>query len=409
VLLLRRSANVGSYAGRWGAVAGHAEGDPDAAARQEIAEETGLPAEAVALVRRGDSFPVDDPDRGTRWVVHPYLFDTSRRDVTLNWESDAAEWVSPTAILTRETVPNLWTSYDRVAPTVAAVAEDTTHGAATLSVRALEVLRDHAARLAHGVAPGDAPSPSALARRLRAARPSMAVLQNRVNRVMHAARPDFAPAAVHQQALAITQQALDADTEAAQRAATKIAGRRVLTLSRSGTARQALLQAEPAPSVVIAASEPGGEGVGVAETLADHGLDVTLIADAAIPWAVDTLGVEAVLMGADTIEPDGAVVNKIGTRVAALAAQAEGVPCYAVAAADKVSPAPVDDLEHGAAAALYDGPAPLAVQNPTFERTPARLVTGVITERGVLDSDALAPLADEHAARARWVEEAPGD
>ena len=124
VLLLRRSEDVGSYAGRWGAVAGHAEGDPDAAARAEIREEAGLDPGAVTLVRRGDPFPVTDADLGTRWVVHPYLFDCPGRAVETNWETAEHAWIAPTAILHRETVPELWTSYDRVRPGVAAVAED---------------------------------------------------------------------------------------------------------------------------------------------------------------------------------------------------------------------------------------------------------------------------------------------
>ncbi|MFB6138141.1 MAG: NUDIX domain-containing protein, partial [Halobacteriaceae archaeon] len=83
VLLCRRSEAVGSYAGRWGAVAGHvapsrdadpAGHDPLDAARREIAEEAGL-ADAVTLARRGDPFAVRDADRGTRWLVHPFLFD----------------------------------------------------------------------------------------------------------------------------------------------------------------------------------------------------------------------------------------------------------------------------------------------------------------------------------------------
>jgi 8-oxo-dGTP pyrophosphatase MutT (NUDIX family) len=42
VLLLRRSEDVGSYAGQWSGVAGPAEGNPDDAAREEIREETAL-------------------------------------------------------------------------------------------------------------------------------------------------------------------------------------------------------------------------------------------------------------------------------------------------------------------------------------------------------------------------------
>ncbi|MFB6095104.1 MAG: NUDIX domain-containing protein, partial [Halodesulfurarchaeum sp.] len=41
VLLLRRSEEVGSYPGAWGAVAGHAEGDPESQALAEVEEETG--------------------------------------------------------------------------------------------------------------------------------------------------------------------------------------------------------------------------------------------------------------------------------------------------------------------------------------------------------------------------------
>ena len=66
VLLLRRSAKVGSYRGRWGAVAGHVEGnDPDGSALREIAEETGL-RDGVSLSERGEPFPVEDLELGKR-------------------------------------------------------------------------------------------------------------------------------------------------------------------------------------------------------------------------------------------------------------------------------------------------------------------------------------------------------
>ena len=79
VLLLRRSEEVGSYSGKWGGVAGHAEGDPDALAREEIEEETGL-LSSCTFVRAGDPFDVDDDSLDKRWVVHPYLFDCTSRD-----------------------------------------------------------------------------------------------------------------------------------------------------------------------------------------------------------------------------------------------------------------------------------------------------------------------------------------
>ena len=143
VLLVCRSDAVGSYRERWGGVSGYAEGTPEAAARWEIDEEVGL-LDAVEFVRSADVLEVEDEDRGTRWLVHPFLFDCSRTDIDPNEEIADHEWVQPPGILDRATVPRLWDAYRAVAPTVGTVADDDEHGSAYLSVRALEVLRDAA-------------------------------------------------------------------------------------------------------------------------------------------------------------------------------------------------------------------------------------------------------------------------
>jgi len=213
VLLLRRSDEVGSYTGQWGAVAGHAEGDPDAAAFEEIREEAGIDESAVTLVRRGDSFEVVDEDIDKRWVVHPYLFDCEVRDVTPNDETTAWTWVPPTEILRRETVPELWTSYDRVRPTPEAVATDRNHGSAALSVRALEVLRDEAALAAERG--GDWDDLLAVGRDLVDARPAMTVVVTRVDRAMAAASEAATPESLEAAASEGIERALMADAEAA--------------------------------------------------------------------------------------------------------------------------------------------------------------------------------------------------
>jgi len=416
VLLLRRSGEVGSYRGRWGAVAGHAEGDPAAAARREIAEETGLGG-AVELVRRGEPFAVDDAALGTRWLVHPYLFDCSSRQVALDWESVEHAWVPPTEILRRTTVPELWTSWRRVAPTTETVEHDREHGSAWIALAALEVLRDRAGELAAGVGAAagegaEGPELAALARRLAAARPAMAAPANRVHRAMREARAaGGGAAAVERAAHAGIERALAADRGAAERAAEQIAGRRVLTLSRSGTVEAALTAARPRPPVVVVLeSRPGGEGVGVAERLAAAGLRVILAPDAAVAWAIAEHRIEAVLIGADTVRPSG-LVNKAGTLPAALAARAAGIPVWAVAACDKVAPAarhkiapralppPEERAEPGA---LYGGAAEIEVAAPFFEVTPAELVTAVITERGALAPAEIAAVAREMAELETW-------
>ncbi len=422
VLLLQRSDKVGSYSGRWGAVAGHAEPrsanrrgeaaevSPDAAARQEIREETGLDPETdVTLIRRGEAFAVEDDDRGTRWLVHPYLFDAATRGVEPNWETSAYEWASPTAILHRETVPDLWDSYDRVRPTVETVATDRDHGAAYISVRALEVLRDEAALAAQGVPAGPTSSEPAgmnshgegiadVARALLDARPSMSVVRNRVNRVMAAAGEDATRSVEHVAATAI-ERSVSADRRAAEGATEFITDRRVATLSRSGTVLQALSLGDP-EAVLVAESRPGREGIAVAEELADE-TDVSLTTDAGLANALREWNADCLLVGADTVLADGRVVNKVGTRAASVAASFEGIEVLVTAAADKLSPDGEIDLEPRDPEEVYGG-ADVAVLNPTFDVAPPECIDGVVTERGVLDGTAVTEVVDQHREHARW-------
>ncbi len=403
VLLLRRSEDVGSYPGQWGAVAGHAEGDPERTAHMEIEEETGL-GDAVTLVRAGTPFPVDDEALGMRWAVHPFLFDCAHRDVALNWESQTAEWAMPTEVLRRDTVPQLWTSYERVAPTVDTVASDHTHGSAYIATRALEVLRDRAGVLRERNDTGSDGSVPQRARDLLEARPSMAALANRVHRVMHATRPTFDPIAVETEAHAAIARAIEADAGTARHAAQQIAGKRVLTLSRSGTVLQALMQADPSPEVFVAESRPDREGVYVAETLARHGGSTTLMTDAAIASVLAEAAIDAVLVGADTVLGSGDVVNKTGTRGAALAARQEGIPVLVAASTDKIVPEDTPCPEAGPSSAVYDGDADVAVRNPTFDITPAAWVTHWITEEGALQQGAVRDRAEERRQWRRWMD-----
>jgi translation initiation factor 2B subunit (eIF-2B alpha/beta/delta family) len=408
VLLFRRSDDVDSYPSQWGAVAGHVENDdPRASALDEIEEETGLHEHDVTLAQEGSPFTVNDEDRGTRWRVHPFLFDTDTRSIETNWETTEAEWASPTALLRRDTVPDLWTSYRRVAPSIIGITDDTTHGSAHLSIRALEVLRDRAGMLATSDAATIEDARSRLvstAHRLLEARPSMAALANRIHRVMHASRPELPPETIESNAHDAIQEALAADDEAADTAAAQVRGSHVLTLSRSGTVLNALRRADPSPTVTIAVSEPGGEGIGVAERLLDAGLDVTLIPDAAVARRLDEALIDAVLVGADTVLPSGAVANKVGTYGAALAAHRAEVPVYAACAVDKIS---VDDDasdESAPARTVYDGPKDLEVWAPRFDTTPAELITGgLLTERGAWAMDEVKTVAEELAELRAWM------
>jgi translation initiation factor 2B subunit (eIF-2B alpha/beta/delta family) len=400
-LLLQRSENVGSYTGLWGGVAGHAEGTPDELAHQEITEETGL-EDHVTFVRKGDPFSVEDIDLDTEWVVHPYLFDCDSRAVEPNEETVEYDWVSPVEILRRETVPDLWESYERVAPTVESVANDHEHGSDYLSIRALEVLRDTAVIRDHeNTLAWD--RLSVLAHELCDARPSMTAIANRVNRIMYEADGD--PDRVLPTAEREIERALTAGEESAAAAANQFTNASmstsVLTLSRSGTVQETLEQID-LQTVYVAESRPGREGVPVAETLAET-IDVMLFPDAAVAHVLSTQNVDGVLVGADTVQANGSVVNKVGTRGAALAAAHEDVPVYAVAAADKVNPDmnADPDLEPNEKSAVYEGDADLAVLAPTFDVTPADCVT-VITEKGPQSNADIGEIAEQYREYASW-------
>jgi translation initiation factor 2B subunit (eIF-2B alpha/beta/delta family) len=388
VLLLRRSDAVGSYSGLWGTVAGHAEGHPEDQAWTEIAEETGL-EDACERVRAGEPFEVVDDECGTRWVVHPFLFDCERRAVEPNEETTDWVWVPPTELLRRETVPELWRSYDAVRPSVESVESDGEHGSAYLSVRALEVLRDEAALAAER---GDATDLDALATRLRSSRPGMAALWNRVGRVAGTINED--PAAVEAAAEREIGRALDADADAAANAADLVEGERVVTCSRSGTVREALLAGDP-DAVLVTESHPGGEGTEVAESLSES-LEVTLASDAAGPRLLGAWDADRLLVGADTVL-ESAVANKVGTYPLALAAARAGVPVTVVCADDKIAPAGWV-FEAGTAPELYDGDAALDVANPLFERLPLELVSAVVTENGALGAKEVKTRAAGRAA-----------
>ncbi|MFC6874585.1 NUDIX domain-containing protein [Halobellus marinus] len=435
ILLTRRSDAVGTYQGRWAGISGYVEGDPADAerdARRELREEVALTDADLELVRAGDPLSIDDAEGS--FTVHPFLFETGTRSVTTNEELAAIEWVDPTEIRHRETVPRLWATWRRVAPTVETVREDRTHGSAWIAARALEVLRDAA------VDADEWDDVAETARNLRDARPGMAAVENRVNRVLaevvsatdadpdsasDAATPD--PDAVVDRAIDALAAAFEADTEAAETAAARLRDADatvVATLSRSGTVQEAIASLASEgdatadsgdtrsglSALVVAESRPEREGVGVAEWAARAtDASVTLTTEAALPSALATHEVDAVLVGADAVLPTGDVVNKTGTRVLVLAAREIGIPVYVVAAADKIRAAEGEtrandhvSAETSPTDAVYDGGADVAVHAPTFEVIPADLVDGVATDAGLLDANAVREVAERHAEYAAW-------
>jgi 8-oxo-dGTP diphosphatase len=116
ILLLQRSANVGSFQGRWAGVSGYLEDStPVRQAIREVREETGLRVSEDDLATGG--VPLLARDASTVFVVHPLLFHVKEVDeVRLDWEHTHAEWVDPHEIRRRPTVPKLDRAWEAVAP-----------------------------------------------------------------------------------------------------------------------------------------------------------------------------------------------------------------------------------------------------------------------------------------------------
>jgi translation initiation factor 2B subunit (eIF-2B alpha/beta/delta family) len=394
------------------AISAPSEGRPVETARNAVADVL-APSVTHELRRRGDPIPPGNPDSNSTdpddasgprrsGRLHPFLFECESRRLGSTPDTEYGWW-QPPELIDRPTAPRLWDAYRAVAPTVSTVRTDAEHGSAYVSVRALEVLRDRAADRV--IDDGDRRADlESIAESLLDARPAMAVVRTRINRVM--ATADGTPASVLEAATDACRQAVEADERAAERAAA-VVGDRVFTLSRSGTVLRALELSAP-EAVFVAESRPGGEGVAVAESLSAAGIDATVLLDAAVGALLASGAVDTVLVGADSVRPDGRVVNKVGTRHAAWAADAVGVPCFVVCSRDKIAPAATDSdteaavetaPEAGGGNGDDDGVSEYA---PTFERVPAALVSGIVTESGVLSTSDIERVAAEHAAAAAW-------
>ncbi len=154
-------------------------------------------------------------------------------------------------------------------------------------------------------------------------------------------------------------------------------------------------------------TRPRNQGALTAYELAQHGIAHTVICDNAGGLLMQQGQVDLCIVGADRITANGDVCNKVGTYLKALAAFDNGVPFYVAApyttfdaATERGDQTTIEDRgpaevttvaglgPDGVATTVRTTDSPAA--NPAFDVTPARLVTGYITERGVLTKDQLA-------------------
>ena len=172
-------------------------------------------------------------------------------------------------------------------------------------------------------------------------------------------------------------------------------------------------------------TRPRNQGAALtAWELGQHGVPHTVIVDNAGGHLMQRGRVDLAIVGTDRTTATGDVANKIGTYLKALAAFDSGVPFYVAAPSpsidwtlsDGLAQIPIEERSgdevatisglvtsgltaSGATATVRLIPAGTATHNPGFDVTPARLVTAIITERGVARPAELASLFPDRVRR----------
>jgi len=130
--------------------------------------------------------------------------------------------------------------------------------------------------------------------------------------------------------------------------------------------------------------------------LTQYGIPFDIISDNAAGYFLSTGQVQKVLFGSDRTAANGDVANKIGTYMLALAAHDNGIPRYAVVPTSTIDLSlksgkeiPIEERDSSEVLGLtllghQVSPEGATARNPAFDVTPHRLVTGIVTENGVV-------------------------
>jgi methylthioribose-1-phosphate isomerase len=148
-------------------------------------------------------------------------------------------------------------------------------------------------------------------------------------------------------------------------------------------------------SVIASETRPYLQGARLtAWEMVQEGIPCTLITDSMAGHLMSRGEVDVIVVGADRIAANGDVANKIGTYSLAVLAKRHGIPFYVAAPISTFDPKIPDGshipIEERPAAEVtgYRGsewaPKGVKVRNPAFDVTPAELITGLITEKGVM-------------------------
>src|SRR3954469_13953087 len=239
----------------------------------------------------------------------------------------------------------------------------------------------------------------AAAERIAAARPTAVNLRWAVERVLAAQDREAEALAILEEDVAACA-AIGAHGRAELREAST-----VLTVCNAGRLATAGIGTALAP---VYAKADAGEPIAVfacetrpllqgarltAWELADAGIPVTVLPDAAAPSLLAAGGIDAVIVGCDRVAANGDVANKIGTYALAIAAKHHGVPFYvaapestfdaSTATGEEINMEQRSGDEVRCVFGQLTAPNGVDVYNPAFDVTPASLITAIVSDTGI--------------------------
>lgn len=138
--------------------------------------------------------------------------------------------------------------------------------------------------------------------------------------------------------------------------------------------------------VFCSETRPLYQGRKTAAELSSMGIPVTLTVDSALSSCMDKATVA--LLGADAVTSRGTILNKVGSSLVASSAHRRSIPLYILTDSWKYTPASFEKTliieERPPAEVWPDAPKGVCIRNPAFDTVPAGLITGLITELGML-------------------------
>jgi translation initiation factor 2B subunit (eIF-2B alpha/beta/delta family) len=277
----------------------------------------------------------------------------------------------------------------RITKALLAIERDDKSGARELALRALRLLRD--ARPAAGVSKRSyVAAVRRLGLRAERARPSMAPVGGVVARVIHdflrgsrrAAGPQEAYAVLVAWATAVEEELTHAHRAVTEHFRKRFARiRRPMVISYSSQVI-ALLRSFRPTCVTVCESRPAFEGRRTARLLQGYARTVRVITEAQVSMLMRDC--DGVVLGCDTIYSDGAVLNKTGSSIVALAARRHRRPVIVVGDRFKVgSPRGAAREVHRRSEIWKGAPSTIEIENVYFEKVPNDLVDWIVLDDGV--------------------------